>query len=474
MNRVLRTAAWPVLMLIAAAAAAAEPALPLPVRGALDYRRLSDAALSIYVEDLDTGDVVLEWHADAPRNPGSTMKLLTTLAALDELGPTYTWTTRVYALGEIRDGRLDGDLLLEGGGDPYLVTERVWQLLRRIRQAGIREIAGDLLIDDSYFDAGSHDPGAFDRQPLRAYNVAPNALLMNFKVVRYWFEPLPADSAVRVWLDPPLANLAVDNRLTLRPGHCGGYQRGITISANEAVDRVTFTGRFPDGCERYAMDRTALGHDAFAYGLFVSLWRESGGVFDGGWRKAAAPEDAEPLIEFDSLPLADVITRVNKHSNNVMARHLLFTLAAERFGVPGTEEAGRRAIAAWLDENGLELESLAFENGAGLSRTARLTAREFGTLLRFAWRQPYMPEFVASMALSGLDGTLTRRFRNTPIVGSAHLKTGSLDHVAAIAGYVQSRSGSRYSVAVLHNEEDVHRGTGEEVQEALLRWLYEQ
>jgi D-alanyl-D-alanine carboxypeptidase/D-alanyl-D-alanine-endopeptidase (penicillin-binding protein 4) len=452
----------------------ANEVLPLPVQSTLNLRKLPHDTLSIHVADLDSGETLLQWHDDVPRNPGSTIKLLTTLVALDELGPTYAWHTDIYALGEVIDGRLDGDLLIKGYGDPFLVTERVWQMLRRLRQAGIREIGGNLLLDDSYFDVAEYDPASFDRQPLRAYNVAPSALLMNFKVIRYWFEPDHDTDSVRVWLDPPLPNMVIDNQLALSAGSCRGYQRGITISANAAIDKMTFSGNFPRGCKRYAMDRAALGHMEFAYGLFTSLWRESGGVFSGNWKPALAPQDVEPVVEFPSLPLADVITRINKHSNNVMARQLLYTLSAEVLGKPGTEVGGRKVVGDWLQREGMLFSKLAFDNGAGLSRNTRMTAADFGALLSFAWRQPYMPEYIASMSLAGLDGTLSRRLEDGPLQGKAHLKTGSLDHVTAIAGYLQSRSGRRFSVVVLQNHDDVHRGTGEEVQEALLRWLYEQ
>ena len=473
-DRVHASITWPLifLLLLAFPAYADDTSLPAGVRSALDVRQLPHESLSVYVEDVDSGEITLQWLADEPRNPASTMKLLTTLVALDTLGPAYRWKTDVYALGEISGGRLDGDLMLKGHGDPFLVTERVWQMLRRIRQAGIDEITGDLLIDDSYFDTGAYDPAAFDRQPLRAYNVAPNALLMNFKVVRYWFEP--NGSSVKVRLDPALDNLRVDNRLRVAPGPCRGYQRGITITNSDDNDQVMFSGRFPSGCKRYAMDRTVLSHNEFAYGLFRSLWQESGGVFDGGLKNAVASEEDEPVLSFDSLPLAEMITSVNKHSNNVMARQLLYTLSAEVLGAPGTEAGGREVISGWLVDNKLEFSKLALENGAGLSRESRITADDMAALLRFAWRQPYMPEYLASMSLTGLDGTLSRRFRRGDLVGKAHLKTGSLDHVTAIAGYLQSRSGRRFAVVVLQNFEDVHRGPGEEVQEALLRWLYEQ
>jgi len=458
--------------LAVAAVARAEDGLPPGVLRILDLRKLPHDSLSVYVEDLDSGDAVVRWNETVRRNPASTMKLLTTLVALDTLGPAYRWKTEVYVRGTLEDGTLDGDLLLKGYGDPFLVTERVWQMLRDIRGAGVEEITGDLLIDDSWFDIGDYDPGAFDGQPLRAYNVAPNALLMNFKVVRYWFEP--AGDTVAVRLDPPLDNLRVDNRLAARDGRCGGYQRGISVTMNEPLDKVTFTGRFPRGCRRYAMDRSVLSHNAFVYGLFRSLWREAGGRFEGGWANVLSDDSSEPLLVFESPPLTEMIARINKHSNNVMARQLLYTLSAEVLGAPGTESGGRRVVAEWLTRNGLEPGELAMENGAGLSREARISAKYLAALLRFAWRQPYMPEYLASMSLSGLDGTLSRRFRRSELVGKAHLKTGSLDHVAAIAGYLQARSGRRFAVVMLHNYENVHRGPGEETQEALLRWLYEQ
>jgi len=459
------------LLLFVSPLFAAEDDLPLGVRSLLKLRQLPADSLSIYVEDVESGEVVLEWMADEPRNPASTMKLLTTLVALDVLGPAYRWKTDVYALGSVDDGTLNGDLALKGYGDPFLVTERVWQLLRDIQHAGVKNIAGDLLLDDSYFDVGEYDPGAFDHQPLRAYNVSANALLMNFKVVRYWFEP--DGNAVRVHLDPHLENLQIDNRLMTRPGSCRGYQRGITVTMNDANDRVTFSGKFPGGCKAYAMDRTVLSHNEFAWGVFDSMWAESGGQFDGTWHNTVVDETLEPLTSFRSLSLAEVIASVNKHSNNVMARHLLYTLSAEVLGPPGTETGGREVISDWLAERGLDLPQLRLDNGAGLSRDVRISAAGMAEVLRFAWRQPYMPEYLSSMSLTGLDGTLSRRFRKTNLVGKAHLKTGSLDHVAAIAGYLQGRTGRRYVVVVLQNHNDVHRGPGDEIQETLLRWLYE-
>ena len=470
----IRTGALPLLVAVLPALGLCESVLPLAVQESLNLRKAPAESLSIYVENLDTGKPLLTWNADVPRNPASVVKLLTTLVALDVLGPSYTWKTEIYVVGDLNGGVLNGDLLIKGYGDPWLVTERVWQMLRELRQRGISRITGDLLIDDSYFDVPYHDPGKFDREPLRAYNVAPNALLMNFKVVRYHFQPNPGSATVDIRVDPPLQNLRVDNQLRIVPGRCRGYQRGITITPNHAVDHMIMSGEFPSGCISFELGRTALSHNQFAYGLFKNIWEESGGEFSGSYWNVIKPDHAEPFLVFDSWPLADVISKVNKHSNNVMARQLLFTLGAEKFAVPGTEEGGRQVVEEWLKERQLNRAELKLDNGSGLSRNSRISAEILGEILRYAWQSPFMPEFLSSLSLSGLDGTMARRFRDDPLTGKAHIKTGRLDDVTAIAGYLQARSGNRYAVVALQNYTDIHRGPGEEVQTALLRWLYEQ
>jgi D-alanyl-D-alanine carboxypeptidase/D-alanyl-D-alanine-endopeptidase (penicillin-binding protein 4) len=471
----VRVAVWSLVLVVILSdgVAVASPDLPAGVRNVLNVRNLPDNSLSIYVEGLESGELILAWNEAQPRNPASVAKLLTTLVALDTLGPSYRWKTEVYLQGDVVSGKLDGDMLLKGYGDPFLVTERVWQMLRQIRQSGIQHIGGDLVLDDSYFSLDASDPAEFDGEPLRPYNVQPNALLTNFKVVRYVFEPDPASQAVRVTLDPALDNLQVINKISQVSGRCYGYQRGITITPNENHDRFVLSGRFPDGCKSYAMDRTVLGHNEYTYGLFKSIWQESGGSISGGWKNQVVPKDSTPYLTFESQPLSDVIAMINKHSNNVMARQLLLTLAAETFGVPGTEQGGRDAVQQWLESRNLSSPQLKLDNGAGLSREARMTARQIAQLLRFAYSSPFMPEYISSLSLSGLDGTLARRFRNSPLTGKAHIKTGSLDHVTAIAGYMQSRSGRRFIVVALQNHPDIHRGPGEEVQEALLRWVYD-
>lgn len=456
--------------------AAAADILPPEVQSILDGHRLGRDGLSVVVQAVDADQPLLSLNPEIPRSPASTIKLLTTFAALDELGPAYTWNTEAYIDGTLDDGRLDGDLVLKGGGDPYLTTERFWSFLREINARGLRHIEGDLVIDRSYFEPAPEEPGAFDGQPWRTYNVAPDALLVNMKAVEFRVYRPAAGVRPEVITDPVLSNLQIDNRIRNSKGPCRGFQRGVAIDLPNGLEgnSVLLSGRFPTGCAEYAIYRTVMTPPEFVYGVFKPLWSQLGGSLAGRVRTGPVPESATLFAHFESVPLAEVIRSVNKFSNNVMTRQVLLTLGAETGEPPGTEQKGRAAVAQWLSTHGIDASGLFLDNGSGLSRETRVSAQTMAGMLRIAWHHPYMAEFISSMPLSGMDGTMRNRFRGSPLAGRMHLKTGRLDDVYAIAGYVQARSGRRYVVVAFHNDTDVHRGPGKELQDALLRWVYTQ
>lgn len=446
--------------------------LPPAIQAVLTGHGIAADDVSIVVQGVDAAEPVLSHLPDVPRSPASVMKVVTTWGALEYLGPAYTWPTEAYFLGNFDGAKLDGDLALKGFGDPYLVVEELWKLLRALRRQGLTEISGDLVFDDSYFAIDEPDPGAFDGQPYRTYNVAPSALLLNFKAVQFQFMPDTARGRVNVTTDPVLANLRIDNRIVLGDGPCGGYQAGISFdhADPETLGRVVLGGQFSRRCRVYGLGRTVLQHDTFAFGLFSTLWREVGGSFAGQLRKGEIPVDASPALVWRSKPLGEVIRSINKNSNNVMTRQLVYTVGAEAAGAPGTRANGIAALRALLAARGLSLDSLMLENGAGLSRDERASMRFFVDLLRAAYRSPYAPEFIASLSIGGLDGTTRSRFEAAPNQGVMHLKTGRLDDVSAVAGYVQAASGKTYVVAVVMNATNAHRGPGEELEAAVLRF----
>ena len=454
--------------------------LPGPVEEALARHRLPAGSLSVLVQDVEAPDPPLVSHrADVPRHPASTIKLLTTLAALEELGPAYEWETGVYVTGPVRDGRLEGDLVLVGSGDPFLVVEQVWRLLAAVRARGLREVAGRLVIDNTRFAVGGEPPpGDFDGKPYRAYNAPPDALLVNFNALDVVVEA--REGGARAWTEPPVAGLALRNRLALTKGGCKRRRLRLEVSGPLAVGSppaaplptVTVSGRMPRGCRRWSFPRSILPPVRFADGVIRALWTRMGGRIDGGLALAPLPDGATRWHRHRSPPLARIVRGINKFSNNVMARNLLLTLGAERFGAPGTAAKGRRAVRAWLARRGIEAPHLRIVNGSGLARETRISARSLGRVLLAGERSRFRPELAASLPLASLDGTMRRRLARDPEATRARIKTGLLDGVRSMAGYVRARGGRTYAVVSLQEHPKVHRGgRGTAVQDALLGWL---
>ena len=455
-----------------ACAGAAE--LPRPIGIVINGHNISSGAYSLYVREVGKQEPVLSVNAELPFNPASVIKIIPTLAALELLGPGYRWKTEVYTLGSIRDGVLQGDILFKGYGDPHLVTEEFRKILEELRRRGLREITGDLLIDHSYFNVAYENPGAFDNNPYRTYNVLPNAFLINFKAVNFHFYPAANGRNVMVHPEPALVGLKIDNRLRLRKRYCGGFQRGVavTVPDRETADRIIFSGRFPTGCSHYILSRTVLTHETYAFGLFKSIWQQLGGSIAGQVRTAMAPATGEPFLIRHSKSLSDVIKLINKFSNNIMSRQLMLTLGAELQEQPGTTEKGARVIDGYLTDLGLDTQTLKIDNGAGLSREARASAKLLADILDHAWTIPNRPEFISSLSITGVDGTAKNRLKYKPASGYAHIKTGTIDDVSAIAGYVHARSGRKYIVSGMLNRKLAHKGPGKELMNALITWAY--
>jgi D-alanyl-D-alanine carboxypeptidase/D-alanyl-D-alanine-endopeptidase (penicillin-binding protein 4) len=288
--------------------------------------------------------------------------------------------------------------------------------------------------------------------------------------VEFRLVPNPGAHRVDIAATPAPVNLAIDNRIALTPGPCSGRAARVAFEVPSAEwDRVEFTGFLSPRCDARSITRVLLSAPSYAFGTFVQLWRESGGTFEGKWRLGAAPPTATPFVSFDSLTLAEVVRLTNKFSNNLMARHLLLTLGAERFGPPATLDKGARALTAWAEERGLALSDMEIDNGAGLSRTTRISAIELAAVLRAAYHSRYAPEFLASLPLAGVDGTLRSRMQSAA-PGSVRLKTGHLDGVSGIAGYVTGASGKVYVVVSLVNDPRFGAGTGDSVHAALVAW----
>jgi D-alanyl-D-alanine carboxypeptidase/D-alanyl-D-alanine-endopeptidase (penicillin-binding protein 4) len=444
--------------------AAGAQGIPAEVENALAEAGLPRDAVVMLVAPAEGGPARVAHRVDVRVNPASIAKLSTTLAGLEMLGPTYAWTTPVYFDGPVRDGVLQGNLVIKGQGDPKLVIERLWLLLHRVQSMGVRSIAGDIVLDRSAFVMPPRDPAAFDGEPLRPYNASPDALLVNFKAVTVTITP--QDGQARVRAEPALAGVQWPASVPLHSGACGDWITPLQADFRDPA-RVRFAGSFAAACGEKVWQLAFPDPAGYAPRVIAAAWRELGGELRGKVRDGRAPAGAKPAFEFASPPLAEVVRDINKYSNNVMAQQLFLTLSLQQRST-GTPEGSREVLAAWWRER-FGGEPPVTENGSGLSRTESITAGQLGQLLQAAWVSPLMPDFVASLPALGLDGTLRRARQNT---GLAHLKTGSLVDVSGVAGYVHGPQGRRYVLVAIANHPRASAIRG--AVQALVQWTARQ
>lgn len=444
--------------------------LPAPIAAALSQANIPESAVAFYVQDVTQPAPVLAHNAEQRMNPASVIKLLTTYSALEALGPAYQWKTEIYTNGTLKGDRLTGDLIIKGYGDPTVTLETFWLWLRDLRARGIREIRGNLVIDRSFFDIPKQDPGAFDNEPYEPYNVQPDALLLNLKSHRIRFMPGDDGKKPKIAFEVEVPGSRIVNQVALGNGPCNRWQDALRYRVQQAPLVLTFSGPYSTACGDKSLYLSLLDANAYVYALFKPLWEELGGKWRGKVLDGGVPAEARLLVRHDSPQLAEVIRDINKFSNNAMARQLYLTLGAELFGAPATPEKSAQAINTVLASRGMQFLELALENGAGLSRRERISAQHLGALLRAAFHSRVFSEFESSLPIVSTDGTMKKRLRDNPVAGHAHIKTGSLDGVKTIAGYVFDAQGRRMAVVCLINH--ANADAGRPVQDALLEWVF--
>ncbi|HEX2542859.1 MAG TPA: D-alanyl-D-alanine carboxypeptidase/D-alanyl-D-alanine-endopeptidase [Caldimonas sp.] len=470
--RLARVLAVASALVVPAVPASAQPAL----RGAAETRALPpavDAALTragvprdamvAWVQEVAATRPRLAWQGDKPVNPASLMKLVTTFAGLELLGPAFSWSTPVWLQGTIENGVLQGNLVIKGNGDPKLVLERLWLLMRRVQQAGVREIRGDIVMDRSAFAAADANPAEFDGEPLRPYNAGADALLLNYRAVLITIAPDPARGVGVVSVDPPLAGVRADATVPLAPGPCEDWRAALKSDFADP-SRLRLAGALATSCGEKVWPIAYVDPRSYNERVLAGMWQELGGRLTGTVREGIAPA-TPPTFELRSPVLAEVVRDINKLSNNVMAQQLFLTLAATQRGA-GTPEVARDLLQSWLRGRvGAAAKDAVIVNGSGLSRESRLSAALLGRLLHAAWASPVMPELMSSLPVTGIDGTM-RRSKGVP--GRAHLKTGSLRDVVGVAGYVLGDSGRRYVVVGIVNHPNPN--VARPALEALTEW----
>ncbi|MBV8048170.1 MAG: D-alanyl-D-alanine carboxypeptidase/D-alanyl-D-alanine-endopeptidase [Paludibacterium sp.] len=419
--------------------------------GALDLHGLPPDSLALWAAPVESATVTAAYRDDVAVQPASTMKLLTTWAALTRLGPDFTWQSRLVSTAPVVGGTLAGDLYWVGEGDPRFFGARLRELLDGLRQRGIQRIAGRLVLDASAYTRLS-SAGGFEEDEGETFMAPPDPLLTNLNVV--WLRFFNDAQGPRVALDPPLANISLTSRLTDGgDAACGDVRRWVRLAASGGS--IAVSGQLPRDCDGRSTYLQPLPPAAFSAAAFSGLWQALAGGGPEGVAAGRAPAGARVLAEVTSDPLARVLPDVNKFSNNPMARSLFLTLGRVAPASGDTVADADRAVRETLAAHALSDRGLTLENGSGLSRSERLPVRLLGEVLREAARGPYAAEFLASLPLAGQTGTLKHRF--VDLGPALRLKTGTLKDVVALAGYWQGADGRRLAIVAVVNHPDAAR-----------------
>lgn len=422
--------------------------LPPNVIGMLKNANIPAEAMGAILVRASDGKVILSHHAETPMQPASTMKLLTAIVSLEKLGPTYRGRTEIRSRAKLFDGVLEGDLILRGRADPDLDADSFRIMLQSLRNNGIREIRGNLVVDRHAFRPPRADIGVppFDEAPEFRYNVIPDALLLNTNLLKFTLESGKGTLAVRT--APGLDRVEVEPRFALVDRPCDKWEEGWKIpvvrSGDNGLLQIRLSGEFPENCV-VTTELNVLDRADFADRLFRAQWRELGGIFTGVTREDSTPDGTRLLAEHKSRTLAEFARDINKRSDNPITRLTFLTLGMHRTDddammvtAEDTATIAEREVRAWLRTRGISDEGLVLENGSGLSRKERIQPRQLADVLRAAAASPWAPELLASIPIVGIDGAMRSRLKDSPGAQHARFKTGTLNNTSAVAGYVKN------------------------------------
>src|SRR6266571_6052419 len=452
------------------ASASDAPPAPIPLADRLASLvrapALSPEETGIVVLLLPEGRPIYTRNADRPLLPASTLKILTSTAALALLKPEFVYQTRLLADGPIdAAGTLTGNLYIQGSGAPDLVGESWWMMARRLSALGLRRIDGDLVADESYFDAGRRPPGWPHPAADSWYNAPVGALSCNFNVVTVTVDPSPLLGArPDLTLEPAASYFQVLNRATTTSGPTS---LAVSRSFENGQNALVVGGTIRRGVGPAVFHRSVEEPALYALNAFREIARAEHIEFKGSLTVGTVPEKARELHTYESRPLGALVRDMNKNSNNFMAEMVLKTLGAQFVETPGTSAGGAMVVRDYLSGLGLDLSNTRMVDGSGLSDEDRVSARLLAEVLARAWDDFEIgPEIVASLPIGGADGTLDERFGGEGSRRRVRSKTGRIAAALTLAGYVANHDGRTFAFAVLANRP---RGTIDAVHRAIDR-----
>jgi len=427
-------------------------------------------SLGIYVQEVNKKKPLVAINSRKLFTPASVVKLATTYAALLELGPNYRWPTNFYTNGTLKNGVLKGNLVIKAFGNPDLITEDLEPITQAIANQGLKIISGDLIIDRSYFKTNNNNSARFDKNIYSPYNALPDAMMFNHRASKILLKP--GENKIRVLRDLPDTSYVILNHLKPSKKSCSGKRAWpkIKLTTYKNKPAIKFHGIYSLRCpEREIYRVMTKPYYMFYHGLKFKLaardiWLK------GILKLRKIPKNSKKLFIFESRPLLKIISKINKKSNNVMARQTLLTLGAKKYGAGATYKTGVKAVNHSLRQHNVINNPLKIKNGSGLSRSAKLSALALTKILWHAYNR-FGTSWKNTLAIMGVDGTLKKRLRKSKIKGKAWMKTGSLKNTISIAGYLKTRSNKLYTVVILQNDKNVKK-KGQALHNKILQLLH--
>lgn len=428
-------------------------ALPDALQSALTASGLPQDSVSVWVAPAQSDTPIVSFNDKRPMQPASVVKVITTAAALDILKPDYVWNTDfTVKTTPDRKGKVTG-MTVRGTGDPHLMIERLWLIGQKMKSLGVRTIAGNIKLDRTAFATEEVDQGAFDGAATRTYNVGPDALMVNLKTVSVTLQPMKDKNVARVHVTPELDGVRFPATVRLSKGYCGDWKTKLKVRFDKN-GRVRFLGRYPASCGEKMWHMAQYGANDYFTRVFKRVLKDHGILWSGRAVDGVAGRDDVLLLREYSESLPQVVNWINKYSSNPMARQLFLSLSSVTDSTLGTVEAAtldrsREVVNQWLQFSvGVDPKNTFIDNGSGLSRETRVTAETLGRVLTYMYRSVQMPELMASLPAVGFDGTMKKRPLNS---GGGHVKTGYLNNVRSIAGYIVDARGNRFAVVAMVN-----------------------
>lgn len=449
-------------------------ALPIAVQNEIEQSSLTPDQISLWIAPTDNPSApIVDYHSQTPRTPASVMKVITTGTGLLLLGADYRWKTEFYTDGTLNHGTLNGNLIIKGYGDPYMVQENMADMVSALRISGLSHINGKVILDNSYFLNSVENPDSFDGHGIEPYNAIPSSLSINFRTINLVFRPI--GNQVQISTDPTLTATRIDNRMYVNSAkRCRGktgFNPKIEADYNQGL--IIISGSMSKNCKEKRLSKVLTDAGDLYFGHFKKMWQANGGTITDSWHYGRVPKKAKLFYRYRSQKnLAEQITAMNKHSNNIMTRQLFLTIGAEKTQPPATLQKSRAVILHQLQRLGVNTHLLSVDNGSGLSRSASISAKQLGHFLLAMHRSPARQTFEQSLSVAGIDGTLRRRLKNTPLAGNVIGKSGTLNQVKSLAGYLHSQSGKKYIYVMLFEGKNAR--AGRLLMDNILQWVYTQ